>query len=73
MGLIEKSFLHHKSLEVLNLGGNNIQDYANIVNIIEHNKHIKFINMRGSPMTVDNMGFIWLGLRQNISIEKLEY
>lgn len=60
---IEKSLLHHKSLEILNLSENNLPNFDSIVTILENNKHILKINVRGSPMSVDNLGYIWLGLR----------
>ena len=61
--LIEKSFMHHKSLEVLNLSSNNLPNYDAIVSILENNKHIQHMNVRGTPMSVDNLGYVWLGLR----------
>ena len=71
--LIEKSFMNHKSIEILNLSGNNLPNYDSIVAILENNKHIQWINVRGTPMSVDNLGYIWLGLRQNISLVELEF
>ena len=69
--LIDKSFLHHKSLEVLNLSANNLPNYDAVVSILENNKNIKHLNVRGTPMSVDNLGYVWLGLRQNISLIEL--
>ena len=63
LSLIERSLMHHKSLEILDLSGNNLPDYDSIVSIMENNKKVQNINVRGTPMSVDNLGFIWLGLR----------
>ena len=73
MHLIEKAFVHHKTLEVLNLSQNDLKDYDSIVTILENNRHIQRINVRGSVMTVDSLGYIWLGLRENISVVEIEH
>lgn len=31
------------------------------------------INVRGSPMSADSLGYVWLGLRENTSVMALEY
>ena len=53
--------------------GNNLPNYNAIVQILENNECIQTINMRGSEMNPDNLGYIWLGIRQNTSIIGLEY
>ena len=73
MSLIGQSFMHHKSLEILNLSGNNLPEFDSIVTILENNKHMLKINVRGSPMSVDSLGYIWLGLRENISVMDIEF
>ena len=73
MELIENSFMHHKSLEVLDLSDNELPKYDNIVNLLEKNKHLRTINIKGSEMSLDSLGFIWLGLRENISVMNLYY
>ena len=55
------------------MSGNNLPNYDAFVSILENNKHIKHMNVRGTPMTVDNLGYVWLGLRQNISLIELEF
>ena len=55
------------------MSGNSLPDYDSIVTILENNKHIQLLNVRGSDMSVDNLGYLWLGLRENISIVELEY
>jgi len=65
--------MHHKSLEILNLSGNNLPEFDSIVTILENNKHMLKINVRGSPMSVDSLGYIWLGLRENISVMDIEF
>ena len=65
--LIETVFMHHKSLEVLNLKDNNLPNYDWLVAILAANRKIKSINIRGSKMSPDNLGYLWIGLRENIS------
>lgn len=71
--LIEKSFLSHKTLETLNLRDNQLPNFDGIVSILNNNKHIKKINIRGTKMTADSLGYIWLGLRENISVIEILY
>ena len=40
---------------------------------MRQNKSIKHINIGGSKFSVDNLAFIWLGLRDNISVIEFEY
>ena len=47
LDLIEKSFMRHKSLEMLNVSGNKLPNYNNIVTILLNNKHIQSMNVRG--------------------------
>ena len=65
--------MHHKSLEILDLRDNDLQNYDSILSILQNNKHIQHINLRGSVMTPDSLGFLWLGLRENISLMELEF
>ena len=51
MELIENSFIHHKSLEVLDLSNNSLPSYVNIVNLLEKNKHLKTINIKVSELS----------------------
>ena len=73
MDLIENTVVHHKSLEILNLAKNNIENYDAIVSILRTNRCIQKINVRGSLMTADHIGYIWLGLRENINILEIEH
>ena len=71
--LIETAFMHHKTLERLDLRDNNLPHYDWLVAILASNRKIKSINVRGSEMSVDNHGYLWLGLRENISTVEVEY
>ena len=70
---IEKSFMHHKSLEILNVSGNDLPDFDSIIEIMRHNRSVRHINIRGSKFSVEDLTPIWLGLRDNISVCELEY
>ena len=67
------TFKHHDSLEILDLSNNNLRDYFDIIHIMENNRRISVLNVRGSKMTPDNIGYMWLGLRQNTSITDFRF
>ena len=70
---IQTAFAKHKSLEILDLAGCNLPDYDSIVEILQKNKSIKEINLRGSSMTPDDLAYIWLGLRENLRVTNIDY
>ena len=73
MDFIQKSFMHHKKLQILNVSGNNLPDFDSIVEVMRHNRSLRLINIRGSKFSVEDLTPIWLGLRDNISVCELEY
>ena len=73
MDFIEKSFAHHKTLQILNVSGNNLPDFDSIVEVMRQNRSLRLINIRGSKFSVEDLTPIWLGLRDNISVCELEY
>ena len=40
---------------------------------MENNNRVSKLNVRGSHMNPDKLGYIWLGLLQNTSITDFEY
>ena len=48
---IEKSFKQHLSLELLDLRNNKLPNFDSVVKILQNNKHISKINLKGTEMT----------------------
>ena len=61
--VLETSFGTHRSILKLNLSANNLPNYDSMVQIMQSNDRIQTINVRGSTMNVDSLGYFWLGLR----------
>ena len=60
---IGSSFVSHKSLKKLDLSNNKMRNFNCVLRILNGNKTLKSINIRGSNMSIEQLGFVWLGIR----------
>ena len=73
MQWVEKAFKRHPTLEILDLSNNDLKDYCHVAKILEKNRCIKKVNVRGNDMNGDQFATIYFALSENFSVIEIKH